>query len=271
MEFTEGGRQQIESGENWQPDFSKAPQDPAPSPQHPAPFELVSGNLRVEFKAHGVPLVHVLKRPTNADWLEWARQVSTIYQSDGEALEAETVGELEATVRLWDKLLISIDGYRAQGTIGKERIPVSHKEMAIRGITRVMVKQELDGAGREQSSAGFLLDLDTQPVELEVDGLEHAPLIHHFRIPGLNDFKDYKRIMAESRIVGGTKHFKTVMPSRLPGIVGLYDRLIERVEGYAIEGELPADKTAIVKNMDAHHKLAALMAAFEPPQESTNG
>jgi hypothetical protein len=113
----------------------------------------------------------------------------------------------------------------------------------------------------------FILDLESQAVELELEGVAHGPLVHHFRIPTLNEYHKFKRLMADSRLVGGTRHLKTIMFSRLPGLVKLYDELIISIEGYKAGQSAIDNRQSTIEQMDAIHKQVAVQGLFEPPVE----
>jgi hypothetical protein len=223
--------------------------------------------IRVEFRHRGIPLVHILNRPTQRDWLAYAKGVSTTYEFAGEGIHAEISGELEAQGKLWRGSIRSVEGYvGADGRpiaeiypdVWREKIPASHIELAVRALAAVRLKTAEDPA--LTNPVAFILDLESQAVELEMDGVAHGPLVHHFRIPTLNEYNKFKRLMADSRLVGGTRHLKTIMFSRLPGLVKLYDELIISVEGY---------QPPVPDFMDAIHKQVAVQGLFEPPTEQS--
>jgi len=249
---------------------------PAPSPQSLTPYELGPVNVRLVFTLRGRQLVHVLARPQTKDWLDWARAVTTTYQTRGDTLTAETSGELEAYQTLWRKQAVRVEGYaskdgrallEAYPETWRDFVPVAHMEVAIRLLARVQLKSPEAAS----SSEAFIVDLDLVPVEIEVTDQETAPLVHWFRAPGMPEQKTYKRIMAESRLVTGSKHLKTVIGSRLPALVKLYDELIERVEGYTLDGQSIEQKKVAQRSMDAIHKQVAVQGLFESPEEQEQG
>jgi len=247
---------------------------PSPEPRAPSPLDL-SAPIRIEFKHRGIPLAHILNRPSQRDWLNYAKGVSTTYEFAGEGIHAEISGELEAQGKLWRASIRAVEGYAgADGRaiaevypdVWREKIPASHIELAVRALAGVRLKTAEDPA--LTNPVAFILDLESQAVELEMDGVAHAPLMHHFRIPTLNEYNKFKRLMADSRLVGGTRHLKTIMFSRLPGLFGLYRELIQQVEGYTFEGRPLVTKQEIVQSMDGIHMQTATMALFEPPIEA---
>ena len=251
---------------------SEEPQHPAPS-THNALLDLAAP-IRVEFKHRGIPLAHVLNRPTQRDWLNYAKGVSTTYEFAGEGIHAEISGELEAQGKLWRASIRSVEGYicadgrpiaEVYPDVWREKIPASHIELAVRALAAVRVKTAEDPA--LTNPVAFILDLETQAVELEVEGIDHAPLVHHFRLPTLNEYNKFKRLMADSRLVGGTRRLKTIMFSRLPGLVKLYDELIASADGYVFGQSAIGNRQSAIDQMDAIHKQVAVQGLFEPPVE----
>jgi hypothetical protein len=238
----------------------------------PAPYELGPTNVRLVFTLRGCQLVHVIARPQTKDWLDWARGVSTTYQAHGETLMAETSGEVEAYQALWRRQAVRVEGYVSKDgrTLAevypdtwRDLVPVAHMEAAIKQLAKVQLKT----ADVLATSGAFVVDLDLAPVEIEVADQDTAALIHWFRMPGLAEQKNYKRIMAESRLITGSRRMKTVIGSKLPALVKLYDELIERVEGYNFNGQPVESKGLAQQMMDAIHKQVAVAGLFEEPKE----
>ena len=245
------------------------------SPQSPIANLLdLAAPLRIEFRHRGIPLAHVLNRPAQRDWLNYAKGVFTTYEFGGDEIHAEVSGDLEAQGKLWRASVRSVEGYvGADGRpiaevypdAWRQKIPVSHIELVVRALAAVRVKTAEDPV--LTNLAAFVLDLESQAVELELEGTAHGPLVHHFRLPTLNEYNKFKRLMADSRIVGGSRRLRTIMFSRLPGLVKLYDELIVSVEGYAT-GELAvSNQQSAVERMDAIHKQVAVQGLFDPPVE----
>ena len=55
---------------------------------------------------------------------------------------------------------------------------------------------------------------------------------------------------------------RSLLPSRLPGLVALYDKLILETRGYAVAGRPLADRAAVVRHMDPLHKKVAVQMLF---------
>jgi hypothetical protein len=87
-------------------------------------------------------------------------------------------------------------------------------------------------------------------------------LVHVFRSPTAADRVEYSRITSQALYVRNSQTLKTILPSRLPGLVALYDRLVDEVRGYVAAGIPVTDRAAIVKQMDCLHKKVAVQVLF---------
>jgi hypothetical protein len=82
--------------------------------------------------------------------------------------------------------------------------------------------------------------------------------VHVFRPPAAADRVEYSRVTSQALYVRNSHTLKTLLPSRLPGLVAIYDRLIEQVRGYVVAGAPLEDRAAIVRQMDPLHKKVAV-------------
>ena len=161
------------------------------------------------------------------------------------------------------------------------RVPLAHKEAAVRALTLVAPANYPGGnispspvlalhgvAGTP--AAGFPLQAERVAVILEaiVAGFAYPRLIHSFRLPSADDERVYRRLLAETLIVRGSRATRTLIPSRLPALCRLYDRLILSVAGYTLHGQPITDRQALVANMDAWHKRTAVQTLFGDATES---
>ncbi len=142
-------------------------------------------------------------------------------------------------------------------------VPLSHKEAAVNALTLVAPAASV-ATGEDTVAEGFPLRADERVVVLEAvrGGVAYPRLVHRFRPPTLDAERAYRRLLAETLIVRGTRTPRTLLPARLPGLVKLYDQLIVGVEGYVVNGQPPASGLQIAQTMDAWHKRAAVQALF---------
>ena len=237
--------------------------------------------LRLKAKRHmdGVSagrheLAHYLRPPAYEDWREYERNLRSTVESVAtseageEALRFES-SALEAAATLYDRLFRRARGYDCgDGEVSAERIPLHHKELVVRGLSDVA--PAANGAAAEEAgdpweSVPFSLDAETVEVRLEATraGAKRTNLVHVFRPPSAAERVEHSRVHSQALYVRGSQTLKSLLPSRLPGLVALYDKLILEARGYAVAGRPLADRAAIVRHMDPLHKKVAVQMLFE--------
>ena len=236
------------------------------STQH---FELAPERIEVCLRVKGASgryeLLHRLRPPALEDWRAYERELRSTVEAVEEEPDALRFAScsLEAAGALYDRLFQGAEGYRAastNGAISAEQIPLHHKEMVVRGLSDVAPA----GAAAEQGESDevALFSLDTEHVEVALaasrNGETWRNLVHVFRPPSAADRVEYSRITSQALYVRNSNTLKTVLPSRLPGLVALYDRLIEQVRGYQAAGQPLTERAAIVRQMDPLHKRVAV-------------
>ena len=237
-------------------------------------FELAPEEIEVSLRLKGPggrhQLLHYLRPPALDDWREYERNLRSTVESvenDGEETLRFDSCAVEAAAVLYDRLFRRAQGYRAgesSNGVAAERIPLHHKELVVRGLSDVAPATPEDSA-EPSDAVPFPLDAETVEARLEAtrSGAKHRNLVHVFRPPTAADRVEYSRIHSLALYVRGSQTLKSLLPSRLPGLVSLYDRLILDARGYAVAGQPLADRAAIVRHMDPLHKKVAVQALFE--------
>ena len=259
-------------------------------------FELAPEEIEVCLRLRGPAgrheLVHCLRPPTFEDWREYKRNLRSTVESveSGEAGEEALRFEssaLEAAAMLYDRLFRRARGYQSDASAGlpsaalgtggtgdaansvsAERIPLHHKELVVRGLSEVAPAASgaaEEAPGEDWEAVPFLLDAEAIEVTLEATraGAKHAHLVHVFRPPSASARVEHSRIHSQALYVRGSQTLKSLLPSRLPGLVALYDKLILEARGYAVAGKPLTDRAAIVRHMDPLHKKVAVQMVFE--------
>lgn len=214
-------------------------------------------------------LLHYLRPPTFEDWREYERNLrSTVesVESDGEETLRFDSCAFEAAATLYDRLFRRAHGYQAGNAsngVPAERIPLHHKELVTRALSEVAPASP-EASGDSWEAIPFSLDAETVEVRLEATraGAKHSNLLHVFRPPAASDRVEHSRIHAQALYVRGSQTLKSLLPSRLPGLVALYDKLILEARGYAVAGRPLADRAALVRHMDPLHKKVAVQLLF---------
>ncbi|MFQ5927412.1 MAG: hypothetical protein ACE5MH_08265, partial [Terriglobia bacterium] len=176
----------------------------------------------------------------------------------GYKLELRSV---EAAALLWNRLACDIEAYSfTHDADWHELVPLAHKEAAIRALTLVAAQEP----GSGEPGAAFPLQAEQVVVVLEavVAGRAYPRLVHTFRPPSAEDERGYRRLLAETLFVRGSRAPRTLIPTRLPRLVKFYDELILGVEGYTREGQPLASQEQAIQYMDAWHKRTAVQTLF---------
>ena len=236
-------------------------------------FELAPEQIEICLRVNGASgryeLLHRLRPPGLEDWRAYERDLKStveVAENEPEALQFVSA-TLEAAGALYDRLFRSASGYRLADTAGAitaEQIPIHHKEMVVRGLSDVAAASQSASAEAAAEPALFSLDAGRVEVALEAsrNGTAYRNLVHVFRAPSAADRVEYSRVTSQALYVRNSQTLKTILPSRLPGLVALYDRLIDEVRGYAAAGAPLADRAAMVRQMDPLHKKVAVQLLF---------
>ncbi|MBI4462676.1 MAG: hypothetical protein HY653_07215 [Acidobacteria bacterium] len=255
-------------------------------------------SLRVSHAGRVYRVCHLLRPPAPADWFAYEAALQPALEELPPAPDSDEPGyrlemrAADAALELWSRLVLRVDGYtplsghdssRAddlaadEGSAGRivsnpasgvggrqdwrELIPLSHKEAAVHALTLVAPAQPLL---IDSPNGHFPLFAEEIPVVLEaaVAGLAYPRLVHRFRPPSVAHERAYRRLLAETVIVRGSRAPRALIPARLPALVRLYDQLILGVEGYAINTQPPASRLEVIQSMDAWHKRVAVQALF---------
>lgn len=149
-------------------------------------------------------------------------------------------------------------------------IPLAHKEAAIRALTLV-APAALDALALPQHQ--FPLHVEQVPVLLEAvrAGRAYPRLLHFLRPPTVADERNYRRLLAETLMVRGSRHPRTLIPARLPALCRLYDSLILSVEGYCASHQPLTSREEAARHMDAWHKRVAVQALFGDVDDALPG
>ena len=244
-------------------------------------FELAPEEIEVCLRLKGPAgrheLLHYLRPPAYEDWREYERNLRSTVESvensetgGAEALRFES-SALEAAATLYDRLFRRARGYQSdENDVSAERMPLHHKELVVRGLSDVAPARPNGVAGEASGeevweAVPFSLDAETVEVRIEASraGTKHARLAHVFRPPSAAERVEHSRVHSQALYVRGSQTLKSLLPSRLPGLVALYDKLILEARGYSVAGRPLADRAAIIRHMDPLHKKVAVQLLFD--------
>ena len=250
-----------------------------------ATFDLAPAELGVPLKAahagRTYRLVHKLRPPAHDDWVAYEAALRLSVEEldpaeqDSEPRYRFDAHNSEAAQLLWERLILAADGYQHDANDDndaddwKTKVPLAHKEAAVRSLTLVAP------AELTEAQPGDLLPLTAEriPVILEAAraGEVYPRLVHWFRPPSLEEERRYRRLMAETVLVGGSRGSRALIPARLPALCRLYDSLILSAENYSLDGSADISPEKLARHMDSWHKRFAVQALFGDAADIGNG
>lgn len=209
-----------------------------------------------------------LDRITKKQWLKYFEGIMSTSENKG----GKRVNHFESTgalVELVELLLIGAEGYAtadgspiAQVAGWQQLVPLRHRQAVGGAIVDVHrddpSEEETIVLGAEAISLTAVWGADEAGVMRKFSGLRHC-----FKTPSAQHQGRYSRDSNCSVIVGGRRGITRWLGVQAT-LIELYDELIQSVEGYTVNGvELGSDRTAIVGEMDAYHKVVAAASLFE--------
>lgn len=208
-------------------------------------FPLEAEELAVTLNVRGQKVVHVFAPVSAADWLQYERLAVLTSRRDGDRVVEESMRP-EAVEWLWGERIRRVWAEDFDQVINFAMVPSPHKQAAIDALAKV--DAEPDPESR------WFLGGQAVLVRALRNGKVYQGLRHSFRMPSAADHAEYSRAKSRSVSVEVGKDQRMVACSTLQEKVDLYDKLIERVEGYD-----PNDP----KKVDALHKKVAITALME--------
>ncbi len=212
---------------------------------------------------------YVVRPATREEWFAYFDSITVEQEQKGE----ETVNTSEITtarLALLAKVLVAVQGYDTPSCQPvmeidgwKTKLPTAHR-MAIADL--------LFDVGRDEKAESDIFAIGEERVTLKAYStatadtrlVQERGLVHIFAVPSPDQHRAYSRDSSRSIITGG-RNGRTRFLGAQRTLVSLYDQLIQRVEGYSVEGEpLTDDKDRIVSSMDSYHKAQAMGSVFAP-------
>ncbi len=205
-------------------------------------------------------LVHELRAPKEKEWIDYDRALNVVIEDVKQESEVGIIvrdNQARAQCDLWDKIRLLAHGYSAEPSDDCATVPPGHKQAAISCFLNVGPADVLE----EGAEVAEYFAASNGTVVLSAIREDSFPrLVHKFQSPSKDQRLAFQHLHSENVIVRGNRGGgdKVVLPSRMKGILAIYDSLIVGVEGYAIAGRAPRDPEEVVLFMDAQHKVAAV-------------
>jgi hypothetical protein len=227
-------------------------------------------------------LIHTFRTPTSDDWYNYFRLSSQVGLSKGRDTVEFTGENQDKDAEFWGTLIQRVEGYKMNGVDvlslpdWKNIIPLPHKLQAFAGLLWFYkIGNTIDGSFEETNE----LDLGVSSVDVRFEAAQNGQasvITFTFKQPEPTDYLKYGRITARMQLVRTKQRGVSAIkvPATINPMVELFDKLIDKVDGYSYEGkplmELPEWRSRI----DLYHKREAIRELFgttTQEEEEKNG
>lgn len=240
-----------------------------------ASIELTAPRV-IEIDSRGKKFVLTLARISKKQWLRYFEGIVNSSENQG-GKRVDRFDSSGARVALVEEVLVDAKGYKTPDSVAitsisgwQQQIPLSHRLAAGESLVSV---ERADPPEDDELVLGFenvFLNAVWGADEAGVMRKYHN-LCHRFKTPTAEQQKRFSRESSRSRVVGGSRKGVTQWMGAQATLIDLYDELVLSVDGYTVDGEpLGDDRTGIVVEMDAYHKVAAADALFAPAQPNVS-
>jgi hypothetical protein len=240
---------------------------------------LDSPERAVSFRSAGGKILrHVFRRFTATDWDSCFAHMIAEFAKEKDGY-TQTIDMDYAYLVLYERAIERVEGYETPGGIEPSKlpdwpecIPQHHRLRVMSLITNVSYSDDVaDDSVLEAEGVSVKIDAvwnETRPGAMK----QYRGLVHHFAAPTKQHRRRVIKAKSRARVVGGGgKNGVTIIPSGHGVLTALYDELIERVDGYAVNGRELTGKSEIASQMDAFHKASAVAQLFQAsPREEEN-
>lgn len=226
-----------------------------------------------------IVLTHVFRSPTLEDWTYYFKGTTQLGVSKGrDTVEMSNVSQEKDTL-LWEDLIVRVEGYKVKGEDvmslddWKERIPISHKLEAVSGFMLFWREDVPDDANLIEVNS---LDLAEDSLEMHFAGIQNCEIQHikfFFSNPEPSDYIKFSRMSSRMQLVRTKRRGESAIkvPGDITALVEIFDRLVERAEGYTYKSKDLMETEKWKKQIDAYHKRAAVLDMFTSSLQETEG
>lgn len=234
------------------------------------PLDQTELTVAIQVSGRDLTLWHKLRKPTLAELVERDQQTPFETEEVSSSEDRLNVDDEGPNGRLWDKIALSVKGYRGDGLAVNEwgavtpsviaMIPAGHKSAAIRGLYQTQFEIERD------EEEGFALGANTFTIR---QTFGEYVIRHVFRAPTEAERREFRRSANETRFARGSRKIRTKVLTNLKAYVELYDSLFVAIDRATINGAMFIDRgqvAAFLQAIDPVWKRGAvdcLMRSFE--------
>lgn len=165
---------------------------------------------------------------------------------------------------LAESVIVDAEGYQTDVPLREiadwqKKLPASHLAAVGEALASARPSEMQDYGAIALGTETVVLDAVWGAREGKL--LLHRRLRHVLRTPTAEQQRRFARDSSRSVVVGAGRAGKTRWLGPQATLAELYDELVERVEGYTVNGSTP-EGAAIASAMDTYHKVAAADALF---------
>ena len=224
-------------------------------------------------------LKHVFRVPTLDDWVDYHKGTSQLGLSKGrDTIEMSNVRQ-ERDQALWETLIVKVEGYLWKGKPiteqkdWKERIPLAHKLEAISGFL-LSGREDVPEEAALIETKGF--DLAEAGVEMKFAIFQNGKterVVFHFGAPEAKDYLRFSRLTSKMQLQRTKQRNVSAIrvPTDIRPFVELFDKLIEKVEGYVFQGKDVMEVPDWKDKIDALQKRMAVQEVFTASLQEEEG
>lgn len=226
----------------------------------------LGGERVVAFRDRGHLYKYFFDRISRSAWERYFNGI--VVTSQNQDRVQTTVADLQtAAMQLVESAVTRVEGYRGDfhsKPNWREVLPVGH----VRLVSNILRQVEVSKGDFDMATDPEHIDVVLEAqwgVDEEGHMVKHTRLVHTFRPPGPDQKLKYNRAMASSKVVGGSRMSKTIYVPKQKILLDFYDQLIERVEGYCVNGTEFHTGEQARSEMDGYHKVIAVADVFAEP------
>jgi len=215
-------------------------------------------------------LKHVFRPPTFEDWVEYHRGTSQLGLSKGKDIVEMSNVRQERDEWLWEQLIVRVEGYLWKGKPisevkdWKTRIPLNHRLEAVSGFL-LSGREDVPEDAALIEAKGF--DLAEGGMEMKFAIFQNGKterVVFHFHAPESKDYLRFSRLTSKMQLQRTKQRNVSAIrvPTDISPFVELFDKLIEKVEGYIFEGKDVMEAPDWKDKLDALQKRMAVQEVF---------
>lgn len=224
-------------------------------------------------------LKHVFRVPTLDDWVDYHRGTSQLGLSKGkDTIEMSNVRQ-ERDQALWEALIIKVEGYLwkekpiTEQKNWKEKIPLGHKLEAVSGFL-LSGREDIPEEAALIEATGF--DLAEGGIEMKFAVFQNGAterVVFHFGAPDATDYLRYSRLTSKMQLQRTKQRNVSAIrvPTDIRPFVELFDKLIQKVEGYIFEDKNVMEVADWKDKIDALQKRMAVQEIFTATLQEEEG